>query len=234
MTASASRPLSVLFLDDHMVFAETLSQRLLELDMVREVTTAANVSQAASMIHDRQPDVVFVDFYLDDEAGLDLLPRIATLKMRPPVGVLSACSDPDMIAAALEAGAGAWVLKNGSIEEVVRGAEALHRGEIYVSPLVAGRLTRVLLDRRTTALTPTFVDGLSPRAYAVLRCLVSGMTRHETSARLYMSPNTVRTHVQKLLRVSNTHSTLALVAAARACGVGEIEDGMPAKHLPGV
>ncbi len=227
-----SPDLSLLFLDDHLVFAEALCQRLVELELVGDAVAATTVTQAVRLIHDRRPDVVFVDLHLAGESGLDLLPRIAGSSFRPPVGVLSGGSDPATIAEALQSGVGAWVVKNGPLDEVAHAAEALHRGDTYVSPQVAGRLIRRLLDSRASAAAPTFVDGLSPRAYAVLRCLVSGMSRQETAARLYMSPNTVRTHVQKLLRVSDTHSTLALVAAARSYGVREIDDHSAQHHLP--
>ena len=70
-----------------------------------------------------------------------------------------------------------------------------------------------------------FVSDLSPREYEVLRCLVAGMTKKEVAQRLFLSVNTVRTHVQHLLRAADVHTTLALVTAARELDVTGIDDG---------
>ncbi|MGZ4536411.1 MAG: response regulator transcription factor, partial [Nocardioidaceae bacterium] len=66
---------------------------------------------------------------------------------------------------------------------------------------------------------PSFVDDLSPRELEVLQLLVAGLSRAEVAERLVVSPNTVRTHVQNLLKAADVHSTLALVAVAREAGV---------------
>lgn len=216
--------LSVLVVDDHRVFAEVLCQRLVELRCVREANTAHTVAEAAALVHALHPDLVFVDLDLAGEPGLDLVPALGSMADRPPVAILSGHSDPKTVLDALESGADGWVVKSGRVEELMVAADALVSGQTYVSPGVANRLLRLLIDRHAPAHRPTFADGLPPRAYAVLRCLVSGLNRSETAARLYMSPNTVKTHVQKLFRASGTHSTLALVNAARACGVPELDD----------
>lgn len=216
--------MSLLVVDDHRVFTEVLCERLLELRCVERASGASTVAEAVAQVHALAPDVVFVDHDLGGQSGLDLLPAFGSLHRRPRLVVLSASSDPRTIMEALQSGADGWVVKNGQIDDVVVAARSVLAGQTYVSGSVVNRLVRLLIENRAPGHKPTFADGLSPRAYAVLRCLVSGLNRSETAARLYMSPNTVKTHVQKLLRVSGTHSTLALVSAARACGVPELDD----------
>jgi len=63
---------------------------------------------------------------------------------------------------------------------------------------------------------------LSPRELEVLRHLVAGLSRDEIAGRMFVSPHTVRTHVQHLLRRAEVHSTVALVARAREAGVGPL------------
>lgn len=225
LPSAAEQPgFSLLIVDDHRVFTEVLCERLLELRCVERATSASTVAEAAAQVHALPPDVVFVDHELDGQSGLDLLPALGSLHRRPPIVVLSGSSDPHTIMEALQSGADGWVVKNGQIDDVVVAARSVLAGQTYVSGSVVNRLVRLLIENRAPVHKPTFADGLSPRAYAVLRCLVSGLNRSETAARLYMSPNTVKTHVQKLLRVSGTHSTLALVSAARGCGVPELDD----------
>jgi two-component system nitrate/nitrite response regulator NarL len=95
---------------------------------------------------------------------------------------------------------------------------------MYLYPPSVEPVIRRLLDERGANRAPTFVDDLSTRELEVLRCLIAGMTRAEVAQRLFISPNTVRTHVQHLLSRARVHSTVALVAAARSAGVGSVDD----------
>jgi DNA-binding NarL/FixJ family response regulator len=67
----------------------------------------------------------------------------------------------------------------------------------------------------------TLVGALTPREREVLQCMVSGMTRSSIAQHLFLSPNTVRTHMQNVLGKLGVHSTLAAVAVARRAGIGE-------------
>jgi DNA-binding NarL/FixJ family response regulator len=107
---------------------------------------------------------------------------------------------------------------------------------MYLPPTMVKPVVRQLLsEARGPQPGPSFVDDLSQRELEVLRCLVSGMTRREIAARLYLSVNTVRTHVQRLLRRADQHSTMALVATARDLGVRGYDDmvtRMPRQRNP--
>ena len=92
-----------------------------------------------------------------------------------------------------------------------------------VEPIVVRLLDSIRAETR--AGRKDFVSALSPREYEVLRCLVAGMSKKEIAQRLYLSVNTVRTHVQHLLYAADEHSTIALVAAARELNVTGIDDG---------
>lgn len=64
------------------------------------------------------------------------------------------------------------------------------------------------------------VESLTPREREVLRCMVAGLGRKAVAERLFLSPHTVRTHMQNVLGKLGVHSTLAAVALARRAGVG--------------
>jgi DNA-binding NarL/FixJ family response regulator len=102
-------------------------------------------------------------------------------------------------------------------------------------PTLRPVLTHLLAELRGRDEAAGFVADLTPREFEVLRCLVSGMTRAEVAQHLFVSMNTVRTHVQSLLRRSDQHSALALVAFARSHGVKGIDeiDDLRAAGRPG-
>jgi DNA-binding CsgD family transcriptional regulator len=73
--------------------------------------------------------------------------------------------------------------------------------------------------RRDAGAKRTVLNRLTPREQDVLQCLVDGLNRQEIAQHLFLSPNTVRTHVQHLLRKLGVHSSLTAAAIARELGM---------------
>jgi DNA-binding NarL/FixJ family response regulator len=220
--------LSILLVEDHHVFADVLAERLRAEPSIGGVEVAYSLSEARSAVGRIRPDVVLLDFQLAEECGLDLLQDIDRLPERPDVLVLSGLTDTGRIVEALEAGVQGWISKEASVEILVSATAQVQQGNMYLSPpTIRPVLEQLLSEARGDGPRPSFVDTLTRRELEVLRCLVSGMTRREIAARLYLSVNTVRTHVQRLLHHADQHTTLALVALAREHGVPGIDEGAP-------
>ena len=134
--------------------------------------------------------------------------------------MVSGSSMPSEVADAFARGARGWVSKRGPVEDVLDAVVAVRGGEKYLAPIAVTPVMDYLVNRAAAPPpAPTFVDALTMREREVLECLVSGMSRHAVASRLFISTNTVRTHIQSLLRAADVHSTLALTVAAREAGV---------------
>lgn len=227
MTPSVlKRSIRVLLVDDHRVFAEALALRLRAEPIVDAVEVAFSLGGARAAVHTFEPDLILLDFQLVDELGLDLFADLDQLPDPPDVLMLSGTNDTASIVQALEAGAQGWVSKTTRFQSLVLATKEVLRGHMYLSPPTVKPVILHLLDAaRVRTAEPSFVDDLSPREIEVLRCLVAGMSRAEVAAHLFVSVNTVRTHVQNLLRHADRHSTLALVSLARDLGVQPIDAG---------
>ncbi|WP_239074977.1 LuxR C-terminal-related transcriptional regulator, partial [Streptomyces sp. SID10853] len=98
-----------------------------------------------------------------------------------------------------------------------------------LAPLPPALLTGVLREltsaHRHRSEGELLVEALTPREREVLRCMVAGLGRKAVAERLFLSPHTVRTHMQNVLGKLGVHSTLAAVALARRAGVGPAEPG---------
>lgn len=218
----------ILLVDDHRVFADVLGEALLEERGIARVDRAATLDAARAQLAADPPDLVLLDLVLADESGFELLGELARSEDAPAVIVLSGSSQPHLIVKALECGARGWLSKTTRLDALVTAVWQVLDGQMYLAPsTLRPVLTHLLSDVRRREAAAGFVADLTPRELEVLRCLVSGMTRAEVAKHLFVSMNTVRTHVQSLLRRSDQHSALALVAFARShgvTGIDEIED----------
>ena len=216
----AFHDLTILLVDDHPVFAEVLARCLFRMAEVGSIHLAHDLDRARAQVRQTRPDLILLDCHLGAESGLDLIEYVAHIGSDADVVVVSGSSQPHEVAEAFARGARGWVSKRGPVDDVLDAVVAVRGGEKYLAPTAVAPVMDFLVGR---AIAPprqrTFVDALTPRELEVLECLVSGMSRQEVAAQLFVSPNTVRTHVQKLLRSAKVHSMLALLAAAREAGL---------------
>ncbi|MDH6144261.1 MULTISPECIES: response regulator transcription factor [Kitasatospora] len=138
--------------------------------------------------------------------------------------VLAAEEDPHRAVRALYAGAAGWVAKESSLTRLLTVLRGVLRGETHLPPaLLTGVVRELTTARRDRTESERLVESLTPREKQVLRCMVAGLGRQAVAERLYLSPHTVRTHMQNVLGKLGVHSTLAAVALARRAGVGPAE-----------
>jgi two-component system nitrate/nitrite response regulator NarL len=213
----------LLLVEDYRIFADLLADRMRQEANVGRVDVASSLSEARVNLRRSRPDLVLLDLNLAaGEVGLDLLDDLARMAHPPQVLMLSAIEGVEQIVRALEAGAEGWVSKTAAFETLMLAASEVLRGNMYLAPSALGPVVRHLLDRHRVG--GSFVDMLSARQLEVLRCVIAGMSRAECAERLHLSVNTVRTHVQVLLKRADVHSTLALASLARDLGVRGIDD----------
>lgn len=134
--------------------------------------------------------------------------------------VLAERDEPRRAALALQAGACGWVAKDCSLSRLLAVIRGVLREETHLPPaLLTGVLRELTAARKHRTDSERLVESLTPREHEVLRCMVAGLGRKDVAARLFLSPHTVRTHMQNVLGKLGVHSTLAAVALARRAGV---------------
>ncbi|MEU8524686.1 MULTISPECIES: response regulator transcription factor [Streptomyces] len=235
----------VLVVDDHRIFAESLAAALAAEPDVD--VAAAGSGPAALRCLDRAAgegrrfDVLLVDADLgvmgapavaravpdDGEAAVDGISLVAGVRSAQAgvrTIVLAEKDDPRRAALALQAGACGWVAKDCSLQRLLAVIRGVLRDETHLPPaLLTGVLRELTAARKHRTESEQLVESLTPREREVLRCMVAGLGRKAVAERLFLSPHTVRTHMQNVLGKLGVHSTLAAVALARRAGVGPAE-----------
>ena len=163
--------------------------------------------------------------------GIPLVVRVRNDHPAVRTVVLAERDDARQAAAALQAGAGGWVAKDCSLSRLLQVIRGVLKDETHLPPaLLTGVLKELTASRKHRTESERLVESLTPREREVLRCMVAGLGRKAVAERLYLSPHTVRTHMQNVLGKLNVHSTLAAVALARRAGVGPVDLEAGAAH----
>ncbi|KRV48848.1 two-component system response regulator [Wenjunlia vitaminophila] len=163
--------------------------------------------------------------------GLGLVEKVRLDHPGTRAVVLADRDDPRRAARALQAGASGWVAKDCSLSRLLAVVRGVLRDETHLPPaLLTGVLRELTAARRHRTESERLVESLTPREQEVLRCMVAGLGRKAVAERLYLSPHTVRTHMQNVLGKLGVHSTLAAVALARRAGVGPVDTVPAARH----
>ncbi|MFD3511810.1 LuxR C-terminal-related transcriptional regulator [Streptomyces sp. NPDC058657] len=181
-----------------------------------------------------QPAAVAVavpDSGVEQDGLVDGISLVAGVRSSHPAVrtvVLAEKDDPRRAALALQAGACGWVAKDCSLQRLLAVIRGVLREETHLPPaLLTGVLRELTAARKHRTESELLVESLTPREREVLRCMVAGLGRKAVAERLFLSPHTVRTHMQNVLGKLGVHSTLAAVALARRAGVGPAELGRP-------
>ena len=151
--------------------------------------------------------------------------------VQPDVTVLAVTDDDDehLMLELLDAGAIGYVTRSNRLDDLVHSVDAALRGEACIPRSMLGGILKTLITRRRLAKdTLSRIERLSPREKQVLRELAAGRDRHEIAARLFISPQTVRTHVQNVLTKLEVHSRVEAAALARDHGLLDDETGTDA------
>ncbi|MEU9058476.1 response regulator transcription factor [Streptomyces sp. NPDC048430] len=153
--------------------------------------------------------------------GISLVAGVRSGQPQIRTVVLAERDDPRRAAMALQAGASGWVAKDCSLQRLLTVIRGVLRDETHLpAALLTGVLRELTAARKHRTESEQLVESLTPREREVLRCMVAGLGRKAVAERLFLSPHTVRTHMQNVLGKLGVHSTLAAVALARRAGVG--------------
>jgi DNA-binding NarL/FixJ family response regulator len=199
--------ITVLVVDDHVATRAGLKAILTSEPDIGVVGETGNPEAAVTMAGRRRPDVVIMDLQFDHSmAGFDATRGILAVDPSIAVVLFTAFGERQLLTHGLECGARGFVVKDATPDEVVRAVRTVAGGGAFVDPSLSGDLLRSPAAGQ--------LAGLSNRERQILSMLADGVPNREIAARLFLSPETVRTHVRNAMRKLDADTRTQAVALA--------------------
>jgi len=202
-----SEGLRVLVVDDHAAIRAGLRSVLESAGDMTVVGEAATADAALSLAQKRRPDVITMDINLGNgSSGIDAIRGV--LADQPGVGVMifTAFGERQLLAEGLDSGARGFLVKDAGPDEIIRAVRAVAAGGAYVDPSLSADLVRGRGSER--------LAGLSDREREILGLLAEGVPSGDIAKRLFLSTETVRTHVRNAMKKLDADTRTQAVAMA--------------------
>jgi DNA-binding NarL/FixJ family response regulator len=202
----------LLICDDHEVIRTGLASLLAGTD-IQIIGEAANGKDALRIAQKEKPDVILLDIRMPDGDGLSTLEKLRAKAPESKVVMLSTYDNPTYIARAVALGAADYALKGSSREDLIATIVAAAAGE---SPSRAGELKKIAAAMKVRQAIDDDDVPLTQRETQVLRHVALGLSNREIGKSLEISVETVKEHVQNILRkIAVSDRTQAAVWAVR-------------------
>ncbi len=202
---SAEPPTTCLVADDHPAVVEAVAD-VLAANGIEVVGRARDGREAVARIEQMQPAVALLDLRMPLLSGIEVARAVGRSAPDTAVILYTAFGDRALLTEALDAGARGFVLKEAPLAEVVRAVELVASGRTYVDPVLAGVLSSSAATEK--------ISKLTQRERDVLRLLADGLSNEEIGKALFISPETVRTHVRKAMAKLDADTRTQAVATA--------------------
>lgn len=221
-TTSTQRVLRLALIHPLHAWVDALEMLLTPQSDIEVVAANTTVSWVRHVVTSGAADLLLINI---DDASVDGPGVIEALRKGRPdlaVVVMSDSTNAPLLAAAVRAGARGWVSQTASFSHLLSVINGVADGETWFPPeLMTTVLESLLSSEQVRQQESELLGSLSSREIDVLSCLTRGLTRQQIADRFVLSPHTVRTHINNVLRKLDVHSTLAAVSIARKSGLAD-------------
>ncbi|WP_262698699.1 MULTISPECIES: response regulator transcription factor [Streptomyces] len=224
MNAQDARPLRIVVADDQASVREGLVLMLDLLPDIDVVGSAANGQQALDRVAEHRPDAILLDLHMPVLNGTEATRRLTAEHPEVAVVVLTTYADDTSVLETLRAGARAYLTKDADRLHIARTLHSAVAGLSVLDPRV--QATLLAAASAPTAPPPgpdaagrALPDGLTRREAEILTLMARGMTNAEIAAALFLSGNTVKTHINRVFTKTASRDRVAAIRYARDHGL---------------
>jgi DNA-binding NarL/FixJ family response regulator len=209
----------VVLADDHGLVRRGFQALLSHEPDIEVVGQAEDGREAMRLVDRERPDVLVMDLEMPGMMGIEAARQLAKRGSLVRVLILTMHNDLEHILQVLRAKAAGYVLKDGSVSDLVEGIRTVHRGEVYLSPAISTRVVMHLLERPIEDEYVSPLEALTDREREVLQLIAEGKSRKAIAEMMTISPKTVDAHRANLMRKLEAEDNAALVRLAIRHGI---------------
>ena len=214
--------ISLLVVDDHAVVRNGLRFMINNHEDYELIGEARNGFEAVELEQKLCPDIILMDLVMEGMSGVQAIEAIKTRNPDARILVLTSFAEDDLVFPAIKAGALGYLLKDSSPEQLEQAIYSVYRGELTLHPRIAIKVIKEL--KNPSASLPPTNHPLTEREVVVLKLLAQGLSNHEIADKLFISCQTVDTHVRNILnKLHLANRTQAALYALRT-GLADITE----------
>ena len=219
--SSSGPAIRLLIVDDHRIVREGIQSLLEDIDDIEIVGAACDGCKGVALAEQLQPDVVLMDLVMPCMDGIEATQVLVSKHPRMKILVLTSFITQDKVFPAIKAGASGYLLKDTGSDELLQAIRLVHRGQPSLDPKIASlMLAEISHPAQDANLTP---DPLTERELEVLRLVARGLSNKEIANQLAISPETARTHVNRILAKLHLASRVQAALYALRSGIADID-----------
>jgi len=214
---------TLLIVDDHPLFREGLKAIIAQDERFVIVGETGDGEEALALAERLRPDLVLLDISLPGVNGIHLARSFSRMLPSARLLVVSMHSRTDYVIKAFRAGASGYVLKESAAEMLIKGLEAICRGERFLDDSLG--VSRDLVESCDDghATSDTAYGMLTPREQEILRLVAEGLSSRAIGEKLFISPKTVENHRANIMNKLDLHGTVELIRYAARLGVIDVD-----------
>ncbi len=190
-----SQSLRLVVVDDHSLFRRGLVSLLEDMPEFKVVGQANNGEEALQVIENTRPDIVLLDVNMPLMDGIATVLALRSRHQSVKILMLTISKNDEDLLGAIRAGADGYLIKSTEPDDLRKSLLRLADGQGVLSPEITAPLMRALAHPDSNDHQPF----LSDRELEVLSCLAEGQTTQQIAASLFISENTVKTHIRHIL-----------------------------------
>jgi DNA-binding NarL/FixJ family response regulator len=199
--------IKVLIVDDHTILRDGLERALGTNPIVEEVKQASSGKEALKVIKNFNPDIIFMDIFMDEMDGLETSIRILELKPTIKIIAFSQFDDKEHITGMFAAGVKGYVVKTSGIDVINEAIKTVMEGRNYFSKELSNTIFGDIKSPRSS-----FVNyKLTLREKEILKHIVVGMKVKQIAEKLFISERTIEWHKTNIMEKLDVENTTALI-----------------------
>jgi DNA-binding NarL/FixJ family response regulator len=217
---SEDKPISLVLIDDNRLLCEGLTVMIHNQPGFKVLAASADVAEALATAREARPDVVLMDFGLEDADSLSLTATVHNEVPEARVIIMGLLPVQEDVANYVRAGASGFIMKDASFEDFFATIRAVAGGAEILPPALTNSLFTQIVRNVPAANKARILEAvrLTNRERQVIELLGEGLSNKEIATRLHIAVHTVKSHVHNVLEKLALRSRLEVAAFTHAAG----------------